>query len=96
MFSRVHSLPRARDRQGSSSYSILGYGCWYHVLGRYEVNRAAPYLLLLPIASVAGGVVFLGEAPTALILLGGAAVIGGVALIVVERAPVATQTPPAD
>ena len=66
--------------------NIVGYGAWYHVLGRYEVNRAAPYLLLLPVASVAGGVVFLGETPTMRILAGGVIVIAGIALIVVERA----------
>lgn len=75
--------------------NIVGYGCWYHVLGRYEVQRAAPYLLLLPVASLAGGAVFLGETPGLLVLLGGAVVIGGVAMIVVERTTQTARRPPA-
>lgn len=65
--------------------NVAGYACWYYMLGRYGVNRVAPYLLLLPIASVTGGMIFLGETPSGSVLLGGAIVIGGVALIVVER-----------
>ena len=76
--------------------NIVGYACWYHVLGHYEINRAAPYLLLLPIASLAGGIVFLGEIPTLLVLFGGAVVIGGVTLIVVERTPVSMHRRPAE
>ena len=65
--------------------TAIGYGCWYHVLGRYEVNRVAPFILLTPVTSVLGGSLFLGEALTASILLGGALVISGVGFIVIER-----------
>jgi O-acetylserine/cysteine efflux transporter len=67
--------------------TALGYSCWYHVLGRYEVNRVAPFLLLTPVASVIGGALLLGEAITPTILTGGAIIISGVALLVVERRP---------
>ena len=70
--------------------TALGYTCWYHVLGRYEVNRVAPFLLLLPVSSVLGGWLLLGEALTPTILTGGAIVISGVALLVIERRPAAT------
>jgi O-acetylserine/cysteine efflux transporter len=65
--------------------TALGYSCWYHVLGRYEVYRVAPFLLLTPVASVLGGAFLLGEALTPTILTGGAVVISGVALLVIER-----------
>ncbi len=65
--------------------NVVGYGCWYHVLGRYQIQRVAPFLLLLPVTSVAGGALFLGEPLGAPVLLGGAIVLAGVALITVER-----------
>lgn len=73
--------------------TALGYSCWYHVLGHYEATRVAPFLLLTPVASVAGGALLLGEALTPTILAGGAIVIGGVALLVVERPPAAAPAP---
>lgn len=75
--------------------TALGYSCWYHVLGRYEVNRVAPFLLLTPVSSVLGGAVFLGEPLTRTILIGGAVVLGGVALLVIERRPAVTAPMPA-
>ena len=75
--------------------TALGYSCWYHVLGRYEVYRVAPFLLLTPVASVIGGAVLLDEALTLTILTGGAIVIAGVALLVGERRPVVAAPMPA-
>ena len=65
--------------------TALAYSCWYHVLGRYEASRVGPFLLLTPVASVLGGWVFLGEPLSREILLGGAVLIAGVAMLVVER-----------
>jgi O-acetylserine/cysteine efflux transporter len=45
----------------------------------------APFLLLLPVFSVIGGVAFLGEDLSVRIALGGAVVIFGVATILIER-----------
>jgi len=75
--------------------TALGYSCWYHVLGRYEVSRVAPYLLLTPVTSVLGAAALLGEALTTTILAGGAVVIAGVALLVIERRPVVAAPMPA-
>ena len=74
--------------------TALGYSCWYHVLGRYEVNRVAPFLLLIPVTSVLGGWLLLGEALTPTILTGGAVVISGVALLVIERRPALANPAP--
>jgi len=65
--------------------TAIGYGCWYHVLGRYPVNQVAAYLLLVPVASVLGGWLFLGEALTWHVVVGGGIVVLGVGMIVVER-----------
>jgi O-acetylserine/cysteine efflux transporter len=65
--------------------TALGYGIWYHLLGRYPVNQVAPFLLLLPVTSVIGSVVVLGETLSLPVAMGGAVVIAGVAFIVLEK-----------
>ena len=65
--------------------TALGYGIWYHLLGRYPVNQVAPFLLLLPVTSVIGSVVVLGETLSLPVAIGGAVVIAGVAFIVLEK-----------
>ncbi|TFH51768.1 MAG: EamA family transporter [Lysobacterales bacterium] len=61
--------------------TALGYGIWYHLLARYDANQVLPFLLLLPVTAVAGGVLFLGETLTFNIVVGGAVAILGVAVI---------------
>ena len=67
--------------------TALAYALWYRLLGRYSVNQVMPFLLLLPVTSVVGGILFLGESLTAKIALGGALAVGGVALITIRRRP---------
>jgi O-acetylserine/cysteine efflux transporter len=67
--------------------TALGYGLWYRLLGHYSVNQVMPFLLLLPVTSVCGGIFFLGESLTAMIALGGGLAITGVALITLQRFP---------
>ena len=62
--------------------TALGYGIWYHLLKKYDVNQVVPFLLLLPVTSILGAVLFLGERPGIRVLIGGAVVITGVAVIV--------------
>lgn len=62
--------------------TALGYGIWYHVLKKYDVNQVMPFMLLLPVSSILGAVFFLGERPDLRTLFGGALIIGGVAAIV--------------
>ena len=72
--------------------TALGYAIWYHLLGKYNVNQVMPFLLLLPVATVMGGVLLLDEVLTNRILIGGALAITGVAIINLVRAkPVATK-----
>ena len=66
--------------------TALGYLLWNNLIRNHNVGKVAPYLLLLPIFSLFGGVVFLGEEPTLLMLLGGAIILFGVGLITVPLA----------
>lgn len=70
--------------------TTLGYFLWNSLILRNEVGLVAPFLLLLPVFSVIGGVGFLGEALTLSRLAGGAVVLTGVALITLPR-PHATR-----
>ncbi|MEM7562715.1 MAG: EamA family transporter [Pseudomonadota bacterium] len=65
--------------------TALAYGLWYHLLGNYNVNQVMPFLLLLPVTSVFGGIFFLGETLTIKIAGGGCLAIVGVALITIQR-----------
>jgi O-acetylserine/cysteine efflux transporter len=65
--------------------TALAYALWYRLLGLYNVNQVMPFLLLLPVTSVIGGIIFLGESLTPKIALGGALAICGVALITIQR-----------
>ena len=67
--------------------TVLGYGIWYHLLGKYPVSHSAPFLLLIPVFSILGSVVFLGETLTTTLIAGGLVVITGVAVITIERIP---------
>ena len=66
--------------------TAVGYAAWYHVLGKYPVTRVMPFLMLLPVTAMTGGVVLLGETITTMTLIGAAVVIAGVAFITLRRA----------
>ena len=67
--------------------TALGYGLWYSLIRKHPVSLVAPFLLLLPVFSILGSRIVLGEALTAQTLAGGAIVIAGVAFILIERPP---------
>ncbi len=67
--------------------TALAYGLWYRLLGHYSVNQVMPFLLLLPVTSVFGGIFFLGESLTTKIALGGCLAITGVAMITIQGFP---------
>ena len=66
--------------------TAFGYYLWNTLIRRHDVGRVAPFLLLLPVYSVIGGVVFLGETMTLNKLAGGAVVLAGVAIITLNFA----------
>ncbi len=63
----------------------VGYALWYHLLGKYDVNRCIPFLMLVPVVGVASAVVLLGETITWLIAAGGLVVVAGIGIITIER-----------
>ena len=63
----------------------LGYSIWYYVLGRYEVNKVLPSMLLLPVTGVITAVILLGERPDINTYIGGIVVIFGVATILLSK-----------
>ena len=67
--------------------TALGYGLWFTLIRRHPVSMVAPFLLLLPLVSVVGGILFLGETLSLSSLIGGAIVLTGVGSIVFERPP---------
>ena len=73
--------------------TAIGYAMWYHLLGTYPVNQVMPFLLLLPVVSVVFSVVLLGESPTSYVLGGGALVIVGVAITMLQRGPGGKRRP---
>ncbi|HET7291362.1 MAG TPA: DMT family transporter [Vicinamibacteria bacterium] len=60
--------------------SGLGYVAWYAALRGLSASRAAILQLAVPPLAALGGVVLLGEALEARIVLGGALILGGIAL----------------
>jgi len=65
--------------------TAVGYGIWYHLLGRHPVNHVGPFLLLLPVVAIAASVTLLDEQLTWWLVAGGIAVIFGVGIIVFEK-----------
>jgi O-acetylserine/cysteine efflux transporter len=68
-----------------TAMTVGGIGIWYHLIGKYPVAFVSPFLLLVPVTTILGGVLWLDEGLTRMSLIGGAVVIAGVALVIVER-----------
>lgn len=64
--------------------TAVGYSIWYHLLGKFPLVSVGPFLLLLPVFSIAGSILILGEQLTLQVTIGGVIVIAGVAFIVIE------------
>lgn len=65
--------------------SGVGYAVWYTALRGLDATRAAVVQLSVPAITALGGVVFIGEAVTWRLVLASAAILGGVALVIVRR-----------
>jgi O-acetylserine/cysteine efflux transporter len=65
---------------------IVGFGLWFWLIGRCSMGRIAPFGLLLPVFAVISSVLFLGDAVTPKLILGGLLVISGVAITQINSA----------
>lgn len=65
--------------------SGIGYVIWYTALKGLSVTRAAVVQLSVPVIAAAGGILLLGESFSARLVIAAAAILGGIALVVVKR-----------
>jgi drug/metabolite transporter (DMT)-like permease len=65
--------------------SGIGYAIWYTALPALKASGAATVQLSVPVLAAAGGIVFLDEPITLRFALASVAVLGGIALVVIER-----------
>ena len=82
----------SRDRAGVA-YAVvsgaltsgLGYALWYQALPALKATQAAIVQLSVPVLAAVGGVVLLGEPLTWRMVLASGAVLGGIALVILEK-----------
>jgi drug/metabolite transporter (DMT)-like permease len=83
-----HSSPRGLILAAASGAvaSGLGYVIWYAALRGLNATRAATVQLSVPVIAAFGGVVLLSEGVTLRLLLSSFATLGGVAIVLAQRA----------
>jgi len=74
--------------------TATGYALWFRLVGIYRMNQVIPFILLVPVTSIIGSVVFLGEVLTGWVIAGGLIVMASVAFIHLRQAK-EIETPPA-
>ena len=65
--------------------NCVGYSCWYSVLSRHSVNNVMPVLLLFPVTGLLTSIFILKETPNTYAYIGGAVIIAGVSLILINK-----------
>jgi len=65
--------------------SGLGYAVWYTVLPTLRSTTAATVQLSVPVIAAIGGVVFLSEALTPRLVLAAMAILGGIAMVILNK-----------
>lgn len=65
--------------------SGLGYAVWYMVLPVLQATHAATVQLSVPVIAALGGIIFLGEAISLHLTLSSVAILGGIALVIMEK-----------
>jgi len=86
-------LPRLQLDLGGVTYAIisgaitsgLGYVIWYSALPGLKAASAATVQLSVPVLTVTGGILLLGEPLTLRYLLASVAILGGIAFVVLEK-----------
>jgi drug/metabolite transporter (DMT)-like permease len=67
--------------------SGLGYAVWYSALPGLKVSSAATVQLSVPVIAALGGIVFLDESLSWRLVLASVAILGGIALVVLDKRP---------
>ena len=65
--------------------TVIGYSCWYSVLSRNPVNNVMSVLLLFPVTGLLTSIFILKETPNTYAYVGGAIIISGVAMILINK-----------
>ncbi len=65
--------------------SGMGYAIWYTALPSLKNTSAASVQLSVPVIAALGGIVFLGEPMTLRLVLASVAILGGIALVIVQK-----------
>jgi len=65
--------------------SGIGYAIWYTALPALKATHAATVQLSVPVIAALGGIVFLGEHITLRLALASVAILGGIALVILEK-----------
>jgi drug/metabolite transporter (DMT)-like permease len=65
--------------------SGLGYALWYQALPALKATQAATAQLSVPVIAALGGVLLLGESLTLTMLLASTAILGGIALLILDK-----------
>ena len=65
--------------------SGIGYAIWYTALPALKSTNAATVQLSVPVIAALGGVVFLGESVTLRLALASVAILGGIALVILNK-----------
>lgn len=65
--------------------SGVGYAVWYTALPSLKAISAATVQLSVPVIAAVGGIVFLGEPITLRLALASIAILGGIALVIVQK-----------
>jgi len=65
--------------------SGIGYAIWYTAMPVLKAAKAATVQLSVPVIAALGGIVFLGEPLTLRLVLSSVAILGGIALVILEK-----------
>lgn len=65
--------------------SGIGYAIWYTALPALKATHAATVQLSVPVIAGLGGVIFLGEVISLRLIVASAAILGGIALVILQK-----------
>jgi drug/metabolite transporter (DMT)-like permease len=74
--------------------SGIGYAIWYTALPALKATHAATVQLSVPVLAALGGIAVLGESVTLRLVLASTAILGGIALVILERQKTNVAQPP--